>query len=122
MSNRCQPSRSAGASALRSLLDAGFFKALGDPSRLRIFIDLARRKGPCTVSEAARCCPTCLSVVSRHLAALHRAGLLESRRVGKQVYYSVRLAQIAQRLRALADGLEACCPPLSKNAINRKDP
>ena len=50
------------------------------------------------------------SVVSRHLAQLREAGVLSAERRGKQVYYSVRVAELVRTLRAIADALERCCP------------
>jgi ArsR family transcriptional regulator len=60
------------------------------------------------VSEAAACCNVDLSVVSRHLAQLREAGILEATRRGKQVFYSVRAAALADTLRTLADLLSGC--------------
>ena len=65
---------------------------------------------PSTVSEIASCCPTDLSVVSRHLAVLREAGIVEAQKRGKEVYYSVRYPELTARLRDLAESIEACCP------------
>lgn len=96
---------------LGDVLDAGFFRALCEPSRLSILSWLARQ-GETTVSGVASsdCCDLSLSVVSRHLKALREADVLEVRRAGKEVRYSVPVARIAGRLRAIADALDACCP------------
>ncbi len=95
---------------IEELLNARFFKALCDPSRIGILARLARCTGPCTVSEIASCCPTNVSVVSRHLATLRDAGMLEAQKRGKEVYYSVRYPELAATLRAMADAIEGCCP------------
>lgn len=92
-------------------LDAELFKALGDPTRLTLLACLAKCGRPCSVGEIAECCSVDLSVVSRHLALLARAGVLESRREGRVVLYSVRYAELVGLLRALADALERCCVP-----------
>ena len=92
------------------LFEARFFKALCDPCRIRILAHLAELGGAHRVSEIAECCPTDLSVVSRHLATLRDAGMLEAQKRGKEVYYSVRYAQLAATLRAMAEAIEACCP------------
>jgi ArsR family transcriptional regulator, arsenate/arsenite/antimonite-responsive transcriptional repressor len=94
---------------LGELMDAKFFKALCDPRRLAILARLAGMCEPCTVTGIAACCPTDLSVVSRHLAILREAGILEAEKRGKEVYYSVRYPVLVNTLRALADGIEACC-------------
>jgi len=68
-----------------------------------------RAGGPQTVSEVAGCCPTDLSVVSRHLATLCDAGILEAEKPGKEVYYSICYLELATTLRAMADAIESCC-------------
>ena len=93
---------------LRELLSPRLFKALGDPNRVALLARLADCRGGCTVSEAAACCNVDLSVVSRHLALLRDAGILEAQRRGKQVFYSVRATALADTLRTLADLLSGC--------------
>ena len=61
------------------------------------------------MSEIADCCPVDVSVVSRHLAFLRDAGLLEATRHGKQVRYRVRYDTAIETLRAVADALQQCC-------------
>jgi len=96
---------------LGALIDPELFKALGDPNRVALIADIGRRGRPTTVSEAAECCPVDLSVVSRHLAVLRRAGVVEAERNGREVRYTLSAADLAAGLRSLADALEACCPP-----------
>jgi ArsR family transcriptional regulator len=95
---------------IADVLEPRFFKALCDPNRVAILVRLARCGRPCTVSEIASCCTVNISVVSRHLALLRDAGILDARRTGKQVHYSVRFASFAPTLRAMADAIESCCP------------
>ena len=87
------------------------FKALADPNRIALLARLATGGSAATVSELAACCPIDLSVVSRHLKILDRAGVVESERRGKRVLYRARIAHLAGLLRELADALETCCPP-----------
>jgi len=96
---------------LESLLSPELFKALCDPRRIAIVAWLAESCGPKSVSEVAACCPTDLSVVSRHLATLRAAGVLEATKCGRQVFYRVRSSELVSALRRLADAIEACCPP-----------
>jgi predicted transcriptional regulator len=56
----------------------------------------------------ADCCSVDLSVVSRHLAILARAGVLSSEKRAKTVHYTVRYADLAASLRAMADAIDAC--------------
>ena len=95
---------------LSEMMPPRFFKALGDPNRVALLADLAERGVPSTVPEAAACCPVDLSVVSRHLATLKDAGILEVEKRGRQVYYSVPFSSLARALRSMADAIEACCP------------
>ena len=92
------------------LLNPALFRALSDPTRLRLLACLAKCARPCSVGEVAECCSVDLSVVSRHLGELARAGLLESTKQGRTVSYRVRFAEVAGVFRALADALEECCP------------
>ena len=95
---------------LGELLSPRFFKALGDPNRIAILTTLAGCCGPMTVSKVAECCPVDISVVSRHLAMLKDAGILEVTKRGKEVYYTVRFSTLAGLLRRIADAIDACCP------------
>lgn len=90
-------------------MDAEVFKALGDPTRLALFACIAKCGRGCGVGEVAECCSVDLSVVSRHLAQLARAGLLEAARAGRTVTYRVRYADVGSRLRRMAEALEGCC-------------
>ncbi len=58
------------------------------------------------MSEVAECCSVDFSVVARHLGALQRAGLLESSKEGRTVWHRARSADLAERLRAMADAIE----------------
>jgi ArsR family transcriptional regulator len=92
------------------LLNPDVFKALSDPTRLRLLACLAKCGRACSVGEVAGCCAVDLSVVSRHLSALEDAGVLESNKEGRSVSYRVRFAEMAGMFRSLADALEECCP------------
>jgi len=94
---------------LRQLLSPRLFKALCDPSRLALVLRLAELGAPTRVSEIAECCPLDLSVVSRHLAQLREAGVVEAERLGKEVRYRLRVHELIRVLRAIADALESCC-------------
>jgi DNA-binding transcriptional ArsR family regulator len=96
---------------LAALIDPSLFKALSDPSRVALLARLGRAGRPTTVTEAASCCPVDVSVVSRHLTVLRRAGVVESAKTGREVRYTLSPSAAAATLRSLADALEACCPP-----------
>lgn len=66
-------------------LEASILKALAHESRLRIVHRLS--KGECCVCELVEIVGTDQSTVSRHLARLRAAGIVESERHGKHVRY-----------------------------------
>lgn len=108
-----QPSTPRQAAAccapIDGLLDARLFQALSDPTRLNLLACLAKCRRPCSVGEIAACCSVDLSVVSRHLAMLRDAGVLEAEKKGRVVMYRVRHEHVANALRSLADAVSACC-------------
>jgi ArsR family transcriptional regulator len=85
---------------------AAVFKALGDPTRLRIFETLRRCNREVEIDEAGRCRPSgalsvgevcCqmdqrMSTVSHHLKELRHAGLIRSEKRGRWIYCSVNPA------------------------------
>ena len=95
-------------STLETHLDPEIFRALGDATRLALIARLASAAEPMTVTEAATCCGVHLSGVSRHLAALRNAGLIEARKRGREVRYTIDCGALASTLRSMADALERC--------------
>ncbi len=92
------------------LLSADFFKALSDATRVSLLGCLVKCGRACSVGEIAECCSVDLSVVSRHLRLLERAGLISSEKKGRVVSYRVRYAEWSKALRDLAAAIESCCP------------
>lgn len=64
------------------------FTALGDPTRRHILGMLAE-KGALSAGEIAGAFEISKPSVSHHLAALKRAGLVQDRRQGQQIIYSL---------------------------------
>lgn len=105
------PRQAAGCErAVDALLDPELFRALCDPTRVRLLACLAKCGRACAVGEVAECCDVDLSVVSRHLAMLERAGVVESSKQGRTVMYAVRYSHLARTLRRLAGAIEECKP------------
>jgi len=96
---------------LDAFLEPKLFKALCDPTRVAVLSRLTELAKESTVSEVAACCTVDFSVVSRHLSVLREAGIVESEKRGKEVYYHVRYQDLSASLRKLADAIDACCPP-----------
>lgn len=96
-----------GDRAAKSALHAEFAvvgKALGHPTRLELLDLLAQ--GPRSVEELATSAGVQTSTCSAHLQALRAAGLVESRRDGKRVFYTLSgddVAELWDRLRAVAE-------------------
>ncbi len=67
---------------------AQIFKALGEETRLRIMALLVRRRELC-VCDIVAALDLPQSSVSRHLAALRNAGLVDDRRQGIWMHYRV---------------------------------
>lgn len=64
------------------------FSALSDPSRRRLLESLAGRESA-SLSELAAELPVTRQAVSKHLAVLGHAGLVESARAGRETHYSL---------------------------------
>jgi ArsR family transcriptional regulator len=92
------------------LLDAELFKALGEPTRLKLLSCLAKCGRACSVTELTECCAVDFSVVSRHLGVLEKAGVLTATKQGRTVYYAVRYQHLAEAFRSLAKAVEGCRP------------
>lgn len=65
------------------------FKALGDPSRLRILKLLHDHKGALCVTALAVHCGISQSAVSQHLRILKSAGLVRGNRAGSMMHYYI---------------------------------
>src|ERR687891_890632 len=77
------------------------FAALADPTRWRVLSLLAERDGGTATTLAAEL-PVSRVAVVKHLAVLDRAGLVESRRRGREVRYTVRPERLSATAAHLA--------------------
>jgi len=80
---------------------AEFFRALGHPARLRILELL--RSGERSVSELQAELEIEASSVSQQLAVLRAKNIVDTRRAGTSVFYSVRDPQVIQLLDVARD-------------------
>lgn len=78
-------------------------KGIGNENRYRIFEALM--KGPRTVGEIAKKVTLPQPAVSQHLKVLKSASLVEDKRQGKEVLYSVNVVYMAALLKKLANDL-----------------
>lgn len=69
-----------------------YFKAFGDPTRLRILLLLSGKE--MTVNEITRAIGLSQPTISRHLAILREAGAVVDDRRGQQVFYHLNKPQV----------------------------
>lgn len=82
------------------------FKALGNPARLKMVDALGC--GELCVCKLVEVAGLKWATVSRHLAILKQAGVVEDEKRGKQVFYRMRLTCVAEMNRCL-DGNSCAC-------------
>jgi DNA-binding transcriptional ArsR family regulator len=70
------------------------FDALSDPNRRYVVEALAERQDA-TATELAQELPVTRQAVAKHLAALNEAGLVESRRAGRETRYELTPGPLA---------------------------
>ena len=75
--------------------------AVADPTRRRM-LDVLLAEGDGTATTLARDLPVTRQAVAKHLAVLHRAGLVEGARQGREVRYAVRPQQLDAAARSMA--------------------
>ncbi len=80
---------------------ADVFAALADPTRWQVLALLAAR-GEGTATSVAAQLPVSRPAVIKHLNVLDRAGLVQGRRSGREVRYSVRTERLDATARWLA--------------------
>lgn len=75
--------------------------AVADPTRRRL-LDALLARGEATATTLAGELPVTRQAVAKHLTVLDRAGLVESRRQGREVRYAVRADRLDDASRAMA--------------------
>lgn len=81
------------------------FSALAHQTRLELFFLLVRRGTEVSAGELHEALEVPGPTLSHHLNALRRAGLIESRKEERYVYYSVKRNMVMELVRLLT----ACC-------------
>ncbi len=79
-----------------------FLTAIGDPIRLQLLY-LLGDQGRRNVGEIAANFRLSRPAISHHLKVLKDAGVLDSEKVGQEVYYRLERDRMVASLRALAD-------------------
>ena len=80
----------------------GVLDALGDPTR-RVVVELLASGGGRTATSLASEMPVTRQAVVQHLAVLREAGLVESRREGREVRFELRPAALNATAAWMAD-------------------
>jgi DNA-binding transcriptional ArsR family regulator len=105
--------RRSTAASCADVLDAGLFRALCEPIRIEI-VRLLIANGRSDLSTIAAALPQDVSVISRHLALLHRAGLVRREKGGRRVLFELDGPALVARLEAILVQLRRavpyCCP------------
>lgn len=79
-------------------------KALADENRVRML--LALRKGELCVCQITELCGLAPSTVSKHLSLLFQAGLVESRKDGRWMFYKLPAKEAPVVVREAIDWVE----------------
>lgn len=82
---------------------AAVFKALGEPTRLRIVDFLRRRGGEATGTEIAEHAGISLALLCHHADALAESGLVTKRKEGQTSYWRLDGRALAEAVRHLAE-------------------
>jgi DNA-binding transcriptional ArsR family regulator len=81
------------------------FRLLGEPMRVRI-LDQLRARGEAAVGELAEALDSSQQNVSKHLGVLHTARVVDRRREGNHVIYSIADDSVLAVCEAVCGGLE----------------
>lgn len=81
------------------------FKALAHLGRLQVFFVLVRAQGEVSAGEIQEAVGIPGPTLSHHLDQLRRAGLVESRKEERYIYYCVQRERVTTLVRLLT----ACC-------------
>jgi|SRR6516165_9979740 ArsR family transcriptional regulator len=105
----CAPLATATLSSAEASATAALFKALADPSRVRIVNVLAIADGePVCICNLVEPLGLSQPTVSHHMKTLLDAGVVEREQRGKWAYFSLR-REAVEKLAFVADLSGVCC-------------
>ncbi len=104
----CRPLAAPSLSDDEAASTAALFKALSDPSRVKIVNLLARAGAPVCACDFEAALGLAQPTVSHHLRKLTEAGLLHREQRGKWAYFTIEDGAV-DRLATVADLKGACC-------------
>ena len=94
---------------------AAIFRALGNPARIRIVTELARRN-ICVTGDLVDVLPLAQSTVSQHLKVLKEAGIIRGVTDGDSACYCLE-PDVVRWLATFCTDI--CCPPEQGQGISR---
>ena len=83
-------------------------RALSDKTRQEIIMLFAAKRELCA-NDVAKNFTLSRPTVSHHLNLMRRSGLLNSRKEGKEVYYSFNKKYVVGLLTSILDSIKKCC-------------
>jgi DNA-binding transcriptional ArsR family regulator len=92
----CPPSPGPAVSAAEAAAYAGWFKALADPTRIRILNLLAQSEEPVCVCDIVEHFPLGQPTISHHLKVLRDVRFVVAERRGTFMYYRVNRACLGE--------------------------
>jgi ArsR family transcriptional regulator len=104
----CAPLAAATLSDEEAQATAEIFKALGDPTRVRLVNLLAQSGGEVCMCDLIEPVGLAQPTVSHHMKKLTDAGLVEREQRGKWAFFSLKRDAV-EKLAAVADLKGVCC-------------
>jgi DNA-binding transcriptional ArsR family regulator len=105
--------RRRAAAQCAGILDSDLFKALAEPVRIEL-VRLLIARGRSDLGALASELPQDTSVISRHLAVLHRAGIVQRKKRGRHVDFELDgpalVARLDEMVSELRRAVPFCCP------------
>jgi DNA-binding transcriptional ArsR family regulator len=114
-------SRARAAQELAAIVDSELFRALCEPARIEI-VKVLTALGRCDVQTIVAQVPQVQSVISRHLAVLHRAGVVRREKVGRQVFFELDGTNVVARMERMIEQFRSIIPLCCPNPPNPKRP
>jgi len=74
-------------------MDYDIYSAFGNQTRTKLILCLANKSK--NVTELIQTCGLSQSAVSQHLAKLKKSGIVETKKEGKEVWYSLKFKKAA---------------------------
>lgn len=104
-----EAARRRAARGLAEILDSKLFKALCEPTRIAI-VKFLTAKGRSDLGTVAAGFPQDGSVISRHLAILHEAGVVRRQKQGRHVFFELDGRHVLAQMEAITERCRQLAP------------